>query len=106
MLRVVAVVRGELVPLIKSLGIANVVAVEDRESAEAALDELLRVGDVAVILVQGSILRGLRVPAEVHGKVYPVIVEFPDNPDDLRVSARDYYRDLIRKFIGYEIHLG
>lgn len=105
-LKVAAVVKRELAPLVKILGIADVVGVDDDVSASMALGELLRSGDVAVIAVQKSLMRALKLPAEVHNKVYPILVEMPDEPRDLAVDPQDYYRDLIRKFIGYEIHLG
>lgn len=93
-------------PLVRMLGIADVVEAEDGASASAAIRELLGSDDVAVILVQKSLLRAAKLPAEAHGAVYPIVLEIPDEPRDLEVEPRDYYRDLIRKFVGYEVHLG
>ncbi|MEM1623548.1 MAG: V-type ATP synthase subunit F [Sulfolobales archaeon] len=105
-LKLVAVVKKELVPLVKTLGTTNVVGVDDSTSASTAVEELLQSDDVAVIVVQKSLLRTMKLPAEVHTKLYPILVEIPDEPGDLTADPREYYRDLIRKFIGYEIHLG
>lgn len=105
-LRIVAVVKKELAPLVKILGIANVVGVDDDVNASIAVGELLRSGDVAIIAIQKSLMRALKLPAEAYGKLYPILIEIPDEPRDLMVEPREYYRDLIRKFIGYEIHLG
>lgn len=105
-LRLAAVVKKELVPLIKIWGIASVAGVDDSVSAALAVDEFLRMEDVAVIVVQKSILRNMRLPTEVHGRLYPILIELPDEPRDLEVEPQEYYRDLIRKFIGYEVHLG
>lgn len=105
-LKLVAVVKKELVPLVKILGTINVVGVDDSISASMAVAEFMRSGDVAVIAVQKSLLRAMRLPAEVHTKLYPILLEIPDEPGDLTADPQEYYRDLIRKFIGYEVHLG
>ncbi len=99
-------VRRELAPLFRILGLVDVVEADDGVSASMAVQELLSSGEVAVILVQKSLLRASRLPAEVYSSTYPVVVEIPDEPGDLEVEPRDYYRDLVRKFVGYEIHLG
>ncbi len=99
-------VRRELAPLIRILGIADVVEAEDGVNASMAVQELLSSGEVAVVLVQKSLLRAAKLPAEIYTSVYPIVVEIPDEPHDLEVKPRDYYRDLIRKFVGYEVYLG
>lgn len=105
-LKIAAVVKRELVPLVKILGISNVVGVDDDVNASIAVGELLKSGDVAIIAIQKSLMRAIKLPTEVHSKIYPVLIEVPDEPRDLMVEPQEYYRDLIRKFIGYEIHLG
>lgn len=51
-------------------------------------------------------MKDIRIPTRVYSSLYPIIVELPDNPRDLEISVQEYYKDLIRKFIGYEIYLG
>lgn len=105
-LKLAAVVKKELIPLVKILGIANVIGVDDSVNASLAIAELLKSEDVDIIVVQKSLARTIRLPTEVYTRLYPILVEIPDDPHDLLVGPGEYYRDLIRKFIGYEIHLG
>ncbi|MEM2006273.1 MAG: V-type ATP synthase subunit F [Sulfolobales archaeon] len=105
-LKLAAVVKKELVPLVKILGTTNVVGVDDGVGASMAVTEFLRSGDVAVIAVQKSLFKSMKVPAEVYARLYPILIEIPDEPRDLTADPQEYYRDLIRKFIGYEVYLG
>ncbi|MCS7099723.1 MAG: V-type ATP synthase subunit F [Sulfolobales archaeon] len=105
-LKLVAVVRKELLPLLKTLGVGSVVVADDTQSAALAIEELVKSDDIAVVLVQKSLMRSVKIPAETHSKLYPILVEIPDEPADVAVEPREYYRELVRKFIGYEIYVG
>ncbi|MCX8184725.1 MAG: V-type ATP synthase subunit F [Sulfolobales archaeon] len=105
-LKLVALVKKEFLPLFKTLGLSNVVSADEASSATLALEELVKSGDVAVVLVQKSLMRTMKIPAEVYSKLYPILIEIPDEPADIAIESREYYRDIVRKFIGYEIYVG
>lgn len=105
-LKVVAVVSRELVPLMKVLSIAEVYSVEGSQELTRLIEDLARRGDVGVILVQRSLLGRVKLPEEMREALWPIVVEFPDRLADLSLSPELFYRELVRKFIGYEIHIG
>jgi vacuolar-type H+-ATPase subunit F/Vma7 len=105
-LKVVAVVSKELAPLMKVLSIADVYVAEAFQEAERLVADLFKRGDVGVILVERSLLEKIKLPEDVEKVLWPIVVEFPDRPSDLNLRPELYYRGLIRRFIGYEIHIG
>lgn len=95
-----------MTPLMKVLSIADVYIAEGAQEASRLVVDLAKRGDVGVILVQKSLLEGVRLPEDVERTLWPVVVEFPDRPAELSSSPEVYYRELVRKFVGYEIHIG
>lgn len=103
--KVVAVVEPHLVSFVLTLGIDEVYEIRDGEDFAKYIRELCSRDDVAILVTQRSLFERYGVVQE-RVKVYPVVVSLPDRPEDLRTEAIDVYRELIRKFIGYEIHIG
>lgn len=104
--RIAAVVKKELTPLIKILGINNIFVVEDRNEVLEALNRLIKDRDVGVIVVQKSLVRDIEMASYTQDiGLYPSIVVIPDTPEELAETPRTFYRDIIRRFIGYEVYL-
>lgn len=105
--RIVAVVEPGLAPLIKSLGVDEVIEVSGDAEASDAFRKAVMVEDVGIIITQKHVVE--RVPGslleEINSRVYPVVVVIPDNVDELKRNPVEIYRDLVRKFIGFEIYL-
>jgi len=102
-----AVVKRDLEPLMRMLGVKEVYTVESWDEARRTLSELMNRGDVAVVLVQEGL-----VPREVSfidlnsQRRYPIITMIPDTREKLSENPSAYYRELIRRYIGYEVHVG
>lgn len=105
-LRVVAIVSRELAPLMKVLAIADVYGIDEAQELARLIGDLSRRSDVGVILVQRSLMERLKLPEELKEALWPIVVELPDRPADLKLSPEFFYKELVRKFIGYEIHVG
>jgi len=105
-LKVVAVVSRELAPLMKVLSIAEVYSTEEPQELTRLMEDLARRGDVGVILVHRSLFERVKLPERIKEALWPIVVELPDRLADLSLSPELFYRELVRKFIGYEIHIG
>jgi len=105
--RVVAIVEPDLAPLMRLLGVNEVFEVFSETNILNVFNEVAVVDDIGVIITQKRLIE--KIPSgvleEINSKLYPIIVAIPDNVDDLKMSPVENYRDLIRKFIGFEIHL-
>ncbi|MDK6027993.1 V-type ATP synthase subunit F [Ignisphaera sp. 4213-co] len=101
-----AIVKKEFEPLMRMLGIKEVYTVNNWGEAKNFLDKLATRNDLAIVAVQKSL-----VPAEISfidlnlQRLYPIVVLIPDDKKDLFESLKVFYRELIRRYIGYEIHL-
>lgn len=103
--KVVAVVKPELAPLMRILGVEEVLEV-DEVSAES-IKRIAESDDIGVVLTQKSLIE--KIPSgileDVQSRLYPIIVVLPDSVEDMRRSSMDVYRDIIRKFIGFELYI-
>jgi len=105
-LKVVAIVSRELAPLMKVLSIAEVYSVEEAQELAKLIGDLSKRGDVGVILAQRSLVERVKLPEELREALWPIVVELPDRLADLSLSPELFYKELVRRFIGYEIHIG
>lgn len=104
--KIVAIVKPELTPLMKMLGAQEVL-----EADETNVTELFRnvmgLDDVGIVLTQKSLIE--RVPStileDIQTKLYPVVVTLPDSVEEVKRNPIDVYRDVIRKFIGFELYI-
>jgi vacuolar-type H+-ATPase subunit F/Vma7 len=102
-----AIVKKEFEPFMRILGIREVFVVGSWEEARKVLNSVSERKDVAVVFLQKSL-----VPEELSfvdlnfPQLYPIVVLFPDTKEALSQPLQSFYRDLIRRYIGYEIHLG
>lgn len=103
--KIVAVVEPHLTPFLLTLGIDEVYEVKGGEDFVKNVKEICSRDDVAIIVTQRSLTRKY---GEIQDqmKVYPIIVSLPDSPEDLGAEAINVYKEFIKRFIGYEIHIG
>ncbi|MEM0026546.1 MAG: V-type ATP synthase subunit F [Ignisphaera sp.] len=105
--KICAIVRKEFEPLMKILGIKDVYVAENWNDAKGILDKLLVQNDVAIILIQKSLVPDGKSFIDLNlYRLYPIVVIIPDDKISLSASLQTFYGELIRKYIGYEIHLG
>lgn len=104
---VCAIVKRSFEPLMRMLGVKDVYIADSWDETRRALDELTERKDIAVIIVQESLIpRGTSFMELNIESEYPIITVIPDTREKLSEHPSIYYRDLIRKYIGYEIHVG
>jgi vacuolar-type H+-ATPase subunit F/Vma7 len=105
--RTCAIVKKEFEPFMKMIGVREVFVVDKWEDAKKALDEIYVRKDIAIVFLQQSL-----VPKDVSfidlnlPQLYPIVVLFPDTREALSMPLQSFYRELVRRYIGYEIHLG
>lgn len=104
--KVAAIVKRELDPLMKILGIDSVFVIENQNEVLDVLVKLIENRDLGVIIIQKSLVKGVDLTVYLQDiQIYPSIITIPDTPDDLFESPKTFYRDIIRRFIGYEVYL-
>ena len=83
------------------------VPVADGQEAAAALRRLLERSDLAVLLVEDALYRGL--PEELREalarRATPIVVPFPGPAREERLSAEAELVELLRRSIGYRVRL-
>ncbi len=104
--KIAAIVRRELAPLMKILGIDAIFIIENQSEILNALTKLIEDRDLGVIIVQRSLVKGIDLTTYLQNiHIYPSIIAIPDTLDDILESPKAFYRDIIRRFIGYEVYL-
>lgn len=104
--KVSAIVKRELGPLMKILGIDSVFIVENQNEVLDTLAKLIGNRELGVIIVQRSLIKDIDLTTYLQNtQIYPSIIAIPDTLDDLFESPKAFYRDIIRRFIGYEVYL-
>jgi vacuolar-type H+-ATPase subunit F/Vma7 len=102
--KVIAIVKKELAPLMKIIGIDTVFVAENHDVLNV-LEKVVRDRDVGVVVIQRSLAKDINLLEFQSIGLYPSIITIPDASEDLSESPRSFYRDLIRRFIGYEVYL-
>lgn len=102
-----AIVKSDLEPLVKIIGISEVYTVRDWGEAKSILENLVKRDDLSIIVIQRSLLPKDTSFIDLNiGKLYPIVTVIPDDKESLSEPLQSFYRELIRRYIGYEIHLG
>jgi vacuolar-type H+-ATPase subunit F/Vma7 len=105
--KVCAIVKSDLEPLMKILGVSEVYTVRDWGEVKMVLEDLVKRDDLSIVVIQKSL-----VPKDVSfidlniRKLYPIVTIIPDDKNSLSEPLQSFYRELIRRYIGYEIHIG
>ncbi|MEM4789316.1 MAG: V-type ATP synthase subunit F [Ignisphaera sp.] len=105
--RVVAIVKPDLSPLMKIIGVDEILEVIDKVNVDELFKNVSEPDDVGIILTQKSIIEKVSesVLEDIQSRLFPVIVMLPDSIDEIKKNPMDVYRSLIRKFIGFEIYM-
>lgn len=105
--KVLAIVKPDFAPLVRILGIADVIEVFDEAEVLDVFKKAVKLEDVGIILIQRSLVGNIpaSILEDVQSKLYPALIALPDSVEELKKSPTEIYKDLARKFIGVEIHL-
>uniref|UniRef100_A0A7C5UT59 V-type ATP synthase subunit F n=1 Tax=Ignisphaera aggregans TaxID=334771 RepID=A0A7C5UT59_9CREN len=103
--KVIAIVKKELAPLMKIIGIDTIFVAENRNDALNVLEKAVKDRDIGVVVIQRSLAKDISLLEFQSIGLYPSIITIPDSSEDLSEPPKAFYRDLIRRFIGYEVYL-
>lgn len=105
--KILAIVKPDLAPLMRALGIADIIEVSDETGVLDVFKRVVMLEDVGIVIIQRRLLEGIPASTleDAHFKLYPAIVILPDNVEELKKSPVEIYKDLVRKFIGFEVYL-
>ncbi len=107
-LKIVCVCSSILEPFIRVLGIDEVYHIDRIEDVKTVMERLLMRNDVGIILVEWSLykyIEELDTELLLRKQLYPIIIPIP-NPDDIsRVDVREYYREFVKKYVGFELYV-
>lgn len=104
--KIVAIVRPELAPLMKILGVEEVFEADETTVTEL-IKGVVQLDDVGIVLTQKSLIEKIpsSIMEDLQSRLYPITVVLPDSIDDGKKSSMDIYRDIIMRFIGFELHI-
>ncbi|MEM1525836.1 MAG: V-type ATP synthase subunit F [Ignisphaera sp.] len=104
---IIAIVKPDLSPLMKILGVEEVLEVDDKVNVNELFKNVSRLDDVGIILTQKSVIDKVSesVLEDIQSRLFPVIITVPDSIDEIKKNPMDVYRSWIRKFIGFEIYM-
>ena len=101
------IVKKELEPFMRILGVKETFVVSHWEETKKVLEGVSMRRDIAIVLLQKSLVpEGVSFVDLNLQQLYPIVVLFPDTKEALSESLQGFYRELVRRYIGYEIHLG
>ncbi|RLG76552.1 MAG: hypothetical protein DRO12_04285 [Thermoprotei archaeon] len=101
-----AICLRDMTPFFKAIGVNSCFIVRNPEEGLRKLEELLKLEKYGVVFVQSSILKKpSELKIDIAKKLYPLIVVVP-GPEELKVfDPKSFYREVVRKYVGFEIHL-
>lgn len=103
--KIIGVVEPYLADFLRVLGIDEVYEVKSLDDLKKHIDNIYERNDVAIVVIQRSLAKKLGNIIE-KPNLYPVILVLPDRPEYLAEKPIEVYRDIIKRFIGYEVFIG
>jgi len=100
--KIVAIVDKRFSPLMKILGIDNVYEIDSPENIAEIIKKIYEDRSIGIVIVQQSFAKYV---VREEGDIYPIVIAIPDSPEYLSAQPIDFYRSLVRKYIGYEIYI-
>lgn len=104
-MKIALVADGSTATCFKVAGLSEVVVARDMQEAERRINELLRKGDLGVILVTQRMVEQIPGLAEKNiEEKYPLIVPIPERRGPISMKT-DLIVELIRRKAGIEVKL-
>jgi len=100
--RIAAIVDKRFSPLMRILGIDNVYEVDSPENIAEIVKKIYEDRSIGIVIVQQSFAKYV---AREGVDIYPIVVAIPDSSEYLGVQPIEFYRSLVRRYIGYEIYI-
>jgi len=100
--KIVAIVDKRFSPLMRILGIDNVYEIDSPENIAEIIKKIYEDRSIGIVIVQQSFAKYV---VREGGDIYPIFIAIPDSSEYLGVQPIEFYRSLVRRYIGYEIYI-
>jgi len=107
-MKIAAICSDDLAPFFRLLGVDEVYTVEkeDLTKLRSYVRKLAERKDLAIVIVQLRLFDKVRDEIALIQKLYPSFVPIPDPRDVGEFDVYEFYRPIIRKYVGFEVTLG
>ncbi|ADM27835.1 hypothetical protein Igag_1021 [Ignisphaera aggregans DSM 17230] len=100
--KIAAIVDKRFSPLMRILGIDNVYEVDSPENIVEIVKKIYEDRSIGIVIVQQSFAKYVM---REGSDIYPIFIAIPDSLEYLSVQPIEFYRSLVRRYIGYEIYI-
>jgi len=106
-MKIVGVGMENIAPFYHLLGIDEVYVVKEAEKDKLhnIINRLRMREDVAVIIIQNRLYNIIKDLVSYQNRLYPIFVSIPDYLDLEKFDIYEFYKPIIRKYIGFEVTL-
>jgi len=106
-MKIAAICSSELEPFFKILGIDEICLVHrDESELRKCVDEMTKRKDVAIVVIPLRMYESVRNLIASTRALYPSFIPIPEPEEVKEFNVREFYRSIIRKYVGFEVVLG
>ncbi len=107
-MKIAAICSEDLAPFFRLLGVDEVYVVEEEDLAKlrSYVRKLAERKDLAIVIMQFRLFNKIRDEIALVQKFYPSFIPIPDPRDVREFDVYEFYRPIIRKYVGFEVAIG
>jgi len=105
-MKIAAICNTELEPFFKILGIDEICVVRDGSELRKCIDEITKRKDIAIVVVPLRMFEIVQDLVASMRSLYPIFLPVPEPQEVKEFDVREFYRPIIRKYVGFEVVLG
>jgi len=107
-MKIAAICSEDLAPFFKLLGVDEVYVVEEENLTKLRnyVRKLVERRDLAIVIIQFKLFNKIRDEIALIQKLYPSFIPIPDPRDVREFDIYEFYRPIIRKYVGFEVSVG
>ncbi len=107
-MKIAAICSEDLAPFFKLLGVDEVYVVEEENLTKLRnyVRKLVERRDLAIVIIQLKLFNKIRDEIALIQKLYPSFIPIPDPRDVREFDIYEFYRPIIRKYVGFEVSVG
>ncbi len=107
-MKIAVICNEDLAPFFRLLGVDEIYVVkeEDLTKLRSYVYELAERKDLAIVIIQFKLFNKVRDEIASIQKLYPSFIPIPDPRDVKEFDVYEFYRPIIRKYVGFEVTIG
>ena len=105
-MKIAAICDTELEPFFKILGIDEICVSRSESELRKCVDEMMKHKDIAIVVIPLKMFESVRSLVASLRTLYPIFLPVPEPEEVKEFDVREFYRPIIRKYVGFEVVLG